>query len=149
MRRIVLGLGAALLAACAKPDAPPAEPAAPPAPAPINLADVAGTWTMQTMAEGSDSVLVSYTMTATGTTDGWTITLPGRPAMPLMVTAAGDSVTTMVGPYESVLRKGVQVSTNGVMRLVDGKLVGTTIAHYMAAGADSVVRLRNTGTKNP
>lgn len=149
MRRIVLGLGAALLAACAKPDAPPAEPAAPPAPAPINLADVAGTWTVRSMAEGSDSALVTYTMSATGTTEGWTITLPGRPAMPLVVGVGGDSATTTAGPFESVLRKGVQVTTNGVLRLVDGKLVGTTVAHYMGAGADSVLRMRVEGTRNP
>lgn len=150
MRRLVLGLGAALLAGCSKPEAPPAEPpAAPPAAPALNLADVAGTWTVRTMAEGSDSSLVTYTLTATATTEGWTITLPGRAAMPVGVTVSGDSVMTTAGPYESALRKGVQVSTNGVFRLVDGKMVGTTIAHYATTGADSVVRLRNEGTKNP
>ena len=149
MRRIVLGLGAAFLAACAKPDAPPAEPAAPPAPAPLNLADLAGTWTVKSMAEGSDSVLVTYTMTSTATGDGWTITLPGRKAMPMTVTASGDSAMTMAGPFESVLRKGVQVTTMGILRMANGMLVGTTVAHYANAGADSVLRMRVMGTKNP
>lgn len=63
----------------------------PSAPAPINLANVAGTWTVQTLGEGSDSVLTTYTLVATG----------------------------------------------------------TTVAHYATTGADSVVRLRNAGTKNP
>ena len=147
MRRLVAALGAAVLVACSKAEAPPAEPpAAPPA---LNLADLAGTWSFQTRAEGSDSVLVSYTVNATGTTDGWMINLPDRPPMPMTVTVSGDSIMTRTGPYESVLRKGVQVSTEGVLRMVGGKLVGNTIAHYASAGADSVVRLRMEGTKNP
>ena len=101
------------------------------------------------MAEGSDSVLVTYTMAAAGTAEGWTITLPNRPTIALTVVASGDSITTSTGSFESVLRKGVQVQTTGVMRMVDGKLVGTTIAHYTNAGADSVLRLRVEGTKNP
>lgn len=150
MRRLVLGLGAALLAGCAKPEAPPAEPPAPPpAAAALNLADMAGTWTMRTMAEGSDSTLLTYTITATATTEGWTINFTGRPPLPMVVTVSGDSAMTTVAPYQSMLRKGVMVSTNSVMRLVDGKVVGTTVAHYATSGADSVVRLRMEGTKNP
>ena len=149
MRRLVLALSAALLAGCSKPDAPPAEPPAPPPAATLNLADLAGTWNMKTMAEGSDSALVTYTMTLTGTTEGWTINFPGRDPMPMTATVSGDSVMTTVAPYESVLRKGVQVSTNSVVRLVDGKLVGTTIARYATSGADSVVRLRMEGTRAP
>lgn len=139
---------AALLAACGG-EKPAPEPAAPP-PAPmINLADVAGNWTVVSMAEGSDSVLVTYTIKATAADTGWMIMLPNRPAMPLTVMVMADSVMTSVGPYESVLRKGVQVSTNSMLRLQDGKLMGTTVAHYASAGADSVVRLRITGTKAP
>jgi len=32
---------------------------------------------------------------------------------------------------------------------VGGRLVGTTIARYATTGADSVVRLRMEGTRNP
>lgn len=149
MRPLALVLGAAILVGCSKPDAPPPAEPAPAAPAALNPADLAGTWTMKSMAEGSDSVLVTATIVATASDTGWTITLPNRPTMPMHVTIAGDSVTTMTGPYESVLRKGVQVSTNGVLRLVDGKMVGLNIAHYQTAGADSVVRLRSEATKNP
>lgn len=149
MRRLVLALSAALLAGCAKPEAPPAEPPAPPPAPTLNLADLAGTWNMKTMAEGSDSALVTYTMTLTGTTDGWTINFPGRDPMPMTVMVSGDSVMTSVAPYQSVLRKGVQVSTSSVVRLVDGKLVGTSIARYATTAADSVVRLRMEGTKAP
>lgn len=149
MRRLVLALSAAVLAGCSTPEAPPAEPPAPPAAATLNLADLAGTWNMRTMAEGSDSTLVTYTMTLTGTTEGWTINLPGRDPMPMTVTVSGDSVMTNVAPYESVLRKGVQVSTSSVVRLVGGRLVGTTMARYATTGADSMVRLRMEGTRAP
>ena len=45
-------------------------------------------------------------------------------------TRFGDSIITDAGPYESVLRKGVQVNTRVVSRLRGDKLVGTTTAHY-------------------
>jgi hypothetical protein len=37
---------------------------------------------------------------------------------------SGDSIITEMGPFESLLQKGVQVTTNSVMRLQDGKLWG-------------------------
>jgi hypothetical protein len=120
------------------------------APAPISLAEVAGKWTVRTMAENSDSVLVTSEMTATADTSGWMTMIPGRPAMATrVVEVAGDSITTEFGPFESVLRPGVQVTTRSVMRLRDGKLVGTLIARYPTAGADSVVRLRLEATRAP
>ncbi len=150
MRRFAIALGVALLVGCAKTETPPAEPPAPPpAPPAIILADVAGTWTVATKAEVGDSTLVTYSMTATATETGWMIMLPKRPPMALQVTVSGDSIMTSVGPFESVLRKGVQVTTHGVLRLQDGKLVGTTVAHYKTAKADSVVRLRAEATRTP
>jgi hypothetical protein len=120
------------------------------APAPISLAEVAGKWTVRTMAENSDSVLVTSEMTATADTSGWMTMIPGRPAMATrVIEVAGDSITTEFGPFESVLRPGVQVTTRSVMRLRDGKLVGTLIARYPTAGADSVVRLRLEATRAP
>ena len=149
MRRLVLALSAAVLAGCSSAEAPPAEPPAPPPAPTLNLADVAGTWAFRTMPEGSDSTLVTYTITATATTDGWTITFPGRDPIPMTVSVSGDSAMTSAGPYESALRKGVQVTTVSTLRLVDGKMVGTSIARYATTAADSVVRLRMEGTKNP
>ncbi len=119
------------------PDATPE--ATTPAPAPgFALAEAAGTWNYVAKSTTGDTVLVSAELTATADPAGWTITLPGRPAQPVSVTISGDSVITSVGPYESVLRKGVQVTTNGVLRMIDGKLVGTSTAHYTVKSADSV-----------
>jgi hypothetical protein len=39
--------------------------------------------------------------------------------------------------------------TEGSLRMQNGKLVGTTIAHYSKAGADSVLRLCTEGTRMP
>lgn len=150
MRRLVLVLSASLLAACAKKEAPPPPPPpmAPPAPAPINLASVAGTWTVKVMPATGDSTLLTYTMMATADTSGWIINLPNRKPMPMHVMVSGDSVMVAVASYESVLRKGQKVTTSGVIRLVGDKLVGTTVAHY-AKGPDSVVTLRTEGTRIP
>jgi hypothetical protein len=142
---------ALLLAACDKPAEKPAAAAAPPPPpaaTPINLADVAGTWEMKTMPEVGDSVLLVYTIKASGADTGWTITFAGRKPMPMTVMVMGDSIMTDVAPYESMLRKGVKVSTHGIMHIKDGQMVGTTIAHY-SKGPDTVRTLRTVGTKKP
>ena len=78
------------------------------------------------------------------------MTLPNRPPVATrVVLVSGDSIVTENGPYESVLRKGVQVRTRSVMRLRDGKLIGNTVARYTTSGADSVLRLRTEATRTP
>jgi hypothetical protein len=149
MRKLVALGCVALALGCGKKDEAPAADTAAVAPAPmLNLADLAGTWDMKTMREGSDSVLVAYTVTATATTEGWMINLPDRPPVPMRVSVSGDSIMLDAGPYESVLRKGVQVTTNTVSHLVGGKLMGRAVAHY-SSGQDTVVNLRTEGTKRP
>jgi hypothetical protein len=155
MRTAALVSCLVLVAACAKADETPAtDSAAPtvaPAPAPmIALADLVGKWKQETRGENSDSVLVTSEVNATADPTGWTLLLPGRPEMPLRITVSGDSLITASGPYESVLRKGVQVTTEGVLRKQGDKLVGITRAHYQrATGADSVVTLRTELTRVP
>jgi hypothetical protein len=61
----------------------------------------------------------------------------------------GDSIGVHAGPYESVLRKGVQVTSESVVRLQNGKLVGTARGHYTGGGPDPVRRLRIDGTRKP
>ena len=152
MRRLSLILAAVLLAACAKKEAAPEAvktPAAPVAPAPINLATVAGTWSFKVMPATGDSVLTTYILVATSTTAGWTMYLPKRDPMTLQIMVMGDSIMAAAPSYESVLRKGVKVTTNSVFHLVGDKLLGTTMAHYTVKGPDSLVALRAEGVKAP
>ncbi len=129
-------------------DAPAAD--VPAAPAAISLAEVAGKWNVRTMTESGDSTLVTFEMVATADNSGWTMTFPKRKPIPVRVVAVdGDSLVTEAGPFESALRKGVQVTTRTVNRLQDGKLVGATVARYAGGGPDSVRNLRFEGTRAP
>jgi hypothetical protein len=149
MRRFTLFCCAAMLAACAKSenraagesttmDTATAAPETPAAPAAISLADVAGTWKMRTTDEAGGNV-VETEFVATGDTSGWTMTAPKRKPITVRVVAvAGDSLVIEAGPYESFIRKGVQVTTRTVSRLQGDKLVGTVEARYALKGGDSV-----------
>ncbi len=124
------------------------EPVAPPAT--IALGDVAGKWQFRATPEsGSDTSVTQYVLNATGDTSGWTITFPNRPSVPMRVKVDGDSIIASAGPYQSVRRKSVQVTTDNVLRLQNGRLVGMTVAHYTTRGPDSVLRLRTEGTRAP
>jgi hypothetical protein len=147
MRRLALVLSSVLFAACAKSEAPPAEEAQ--AAPTINLADLAGTWMVQATAEESDSVIVMFTMTASADPAGWTMNLTDREPVPMTITVSGDSIVHSAGPYQSVLREGVQVSVSGTMHLVGGELLGQSVAHYAMGGADSTVNLWVRGTRVP
>jgi hypothetical protein len=156
---IALCLCAAVLTSCAKKEEAAVDTTSmaasstttttpPAAPAPVNLADVAGKWNVRAVpASGTDTTPTNSVLTATATTSGWTITFPGRKAIPVKVTVDADSIMTEAGPYPSVRRKGVQVKTNGVMRLQGGSLVGSTTAHFQVKTADSVLVLNTTGTR--
>jgi hypothetical protein len=139
-----------------KPAEKPAEaavgdaPAKTEAPAGISLADMAGKWNVRSTVEGSENTVVTYDMVITPDRSGWTITFPKREPIPVRVVAVeGDSVVTEAGPFESAIRKGVQVNTRVVSRLEGGKLVGTTVARYQVSGPDTVARLRFSGTRAP
>ena len=155
--------GVVFLAACAKKDngpvdTAPAAAAAPGpttgtaagtmAPTPIALADLAGTWKFRSVPQsGTDTTATEFTLTSSG--DKFTQTYTTGLKVPIHLTASGDSVITDAGPYASVRRKGVQVTTHGVLRKEGDKLVGTTTAHYKTKGADSVLVLHTEGTRAP
>ncbi len=156
--RIAICCCAAVLAGCAKKDNAAVDTTAmassttttttPAAPAPINLADVAGKWDVRAVATSGDTTPTTYVLTAMATPDGWTLAFPGRKAtVPMKVTVDGDSIIAAAGPYASVRRKGVQVTTNSSLRLQNGDLVGTTTAHYKVKTADSVLTLNTSGTR--
>jgi hypothetical protein len=145
-----------LVVGCSKPADKPADstvgaaPAMEEAPASISLADVAGTWKVRSTVEGNEGTAVGYDMVATADRSGWSINFPGRKPIPVRIVAVeGDSIVSEAGPFESVLRKGVQVSTRVVSRLQDGKLVGTTTARYQVSGPDTLARLTFEGTRAP
>jgi hypothetical protein len=120
------------------------------APATISLADVAGTWKVRSTVVGNEGTAVTYDMVTTGDRSGWSIKFPDREPIPVrVVMVEGDSIVSEAGPFESVLRKGVQVSTRVVSRLQDGKLVGTTTARYQVSGPDTLARLNFEGTRAP
>ena len=159
--RIALCCCAAVLAGCAKKENAAVDSTsamastttttttapAPAPPAPINLADVAGKWDMSSVPTSGDATPTKFVLTATGTTAGWTIKFPGRAAIAERVTVGGDSIIVEAGPYSSVRRKGVSVTTNGVLRLQNGSLAGSNTAHYKVKTADSVLTLNTTGTR--
>jgi len=153
MSRIAVLSFAVVLVGCAKKETPPAADttaALPPPAATISLGDVAGKWTVTVKPEMGDSTLLTYVLDATADMAGWTITLPNRTPQPVRVVAVeGDSIVTESGPYESILRPGVQVTTRSVLRLQDGKLMGNTVAHFQTTAADSVLRTRTEGTRAP
>jgi hypothetical protein len=112
----------------------------------VDLASLAGTWTLRTTPDGRDTVITSE-IAATGTTEGWTMTMPGQQPVPIRVRVDGDSIMTETGPFPSALRKGAMVTTNAVYHVQDGKLVGTLVARYGGAGADSVMTGRQEATR--
>ncbi len=146
---------AGILASCGKSQVQPARdttavaPVTPEARAEISLAEIAGKWRLRTMDEAGGNVVESE-LTATADTSGWTLTRPNRKTVPVHVVAvSGDSIVTEAGPYESALRKGVQVRSRMVIRLQEGKLVGTSEARYTMSGGDSVARRPTEGTRAP
>jgi hypothetical protein len=155
MRRLALLCSGILFVACTKAETPPPdtgmaampEPAAPAA-APISLSEVAGKYAVIGKNEAGDSTLVTYELTATGDTTGWTITFPKRKPIPVrIVSVSGDSIVAESGPYTSAIRPGINVTTHTVYHLENGKLMGRTVAHYETKGPDTVRIVVSEGVK--
>lgn len=152
--RLTVCCAALAVVACAKPadqtvvDSPAAADVAPAA-ATISLADLAGKWTLNAVPETGDTTPTVVTMTVTPDATGSTFTFANGLVVPVTLTASGDSIMASAGPYASVRREGVQVTTLGVLRREGDGLRGTTTAHYQGGGADSVVVLRTTATRAP
>ena len=148
MSRAALLLVLPMMLACAPAEeAPMADTTAMTTEAPVPM-NYAGNWTVNSMPEGRDTVLVTYDMVATNDQSGWSITLPGRETQTLrIVSISGDSVVSELGPFQSVLRPNVMVTTHTTLRPEGDRLVGTTIARYATTGADSVTVLRVQATR--
>ena len=153
--RIIALLGCALLVAgCSTKEAPPAadttpvaaEPAAPGA---LTLESLAGTWNFRVMGMDNDSTLTTHVLTASADPAGWSFVQPnGDKVVVRDVVIAGESITSVAGPFSSGVRSGMKVKDlRTTYRLQDGKLVGVTTAHYETTGPDSVRQFRLEGTK--
>jgi hypothetical protein len=150
MKRRVIVASALLLAACAAGDRPQEEELEPvtTAAAAISPADVAGTWDVEVTNVAGDSVLTTYTLQATDSWSGWTMTFQNGQTVELRITeAGGDSLIVEGGPYPSVLRPGVQVSTRTVMRVNGQQMHGAGMATYQLEGGASELPLRYTGSR--
>ena len=148
MCRVALLLVVPVLFACTKAETPPADTTAAvvETPAPMN---VAGKWAFNVMPEGKDTVLTTYTIDATNDMTGWKMTFPGRDPIDVRVLSmSNDSIVTETGPFESMIQKGLKVNlvhTN--LRLDGATLSGVGIVHYDRKTADSVITLRQVGTR--
>ncbi len=136
-----------LIAACGPAgEQPPADSVPAAAPPALTLADVAGTWNVVNISERGDTV--RSVLSGTADPSSWTTTLPGRDPVPVRVSIVGDSLITEAGPFESVLRPGIMVTTRTVSHLMGGRLMGTLEARY-AGQADSLMRGQIEGTRAP
>ena len=110
MKRAALLLVLPVMLACTKKDAAVADSTAVVADTTAAVAapvSYAGNWVVTVMPENKDTVLVTYTLTSTNDTTGWTMKLPGRDVMSRLsvkldrtvltnstaITVDGDSVT--------------------------------------------------------
>ena len=145
MRAIALLLTAAVLTACAPKEEEAPAPAPPAAP---TVADFAGTWNVKSVLEGTPDTVPS-TLTGTADPASWTMSLEGRPNIPVTVSISGDSLVGQSAEYESVLRKGVMVTVRTASVLSNGTLMGNLVATYKTPEGEQVVRGTITGTKAP
>lgn len=143
MRAIALLLAGALLTACAPKEEVPTPDTTPAAP---TIADFAGTWNVSSVLEGTPDTVRS-TLTGTADPASWTMTLEGRPNIPVTVSIMGDSLIGQSAEYESVLRKGVMVSVRTASVLANGALTGNLVATYKSPTGEQVVRGTLTGVK--
>ena len=149
MSRAALLLAFPLLFACTKKDEAPAADTSAVAAAEPAAPSVAGSYAFTVMPTNRDTVISTYTLVATNDQNGWTLTFPGRDAIPVrVVSMSDDSIVTETGPFESSVYKGVKVNLVHTNLHWEGdKLVGTGVAHYDRKTADSVVNLRQEGTR--
>jgi hypothetical protein len=141
MRAIASLFAVAVLVACA-----PKEEEMPPPPAAPTLADFAGTWNVASVLEGTPDTVKS-TLTGTADPASWTMSLDGRPNIPVTVSMSGDSLVGQSAEYESILRAGVMVSVRTASVMSNGMLSGNLVATYKTPTGEQVVRGTMTGTK--
>ena len=115
----------------------------------LSLADIAGKWNVRANLESGDTTTTKLTLTVTTDAGCSILYPPNRDPIPGRVIAlAGDSLVMEWGPYLSARRAGLKAVSRDVYRLVDGRLVGYSLSHYLTA-PETVIRLRLEGTRAP
>jgi hypothetical protein len=154
MRKTFLLLGAAAFVACAKKeagvtDSSAAVAAAPAAPAALTAADLVGTWTGQSMLQGSDSVIARWTCVqpATGNESKCVDKDTPKDTTVYTYTITGDSVLFTSAPFTPP--KSPPLVNHVVGRKSGDKMTGTAVT-TLASKPDSVImRGRFEATKSP
>jgi hypothetical protein len=145
MRPVPYLLCVLLVAACGAAEQPPqAEPAADVGA--YDIADYAGTWENVVTLDGVDTPIPS-TMSGNAAGTDWTMSLEGRPGIPLQVVVVGDSLISESAEYESILRPGVMVSVRTSSVLQDGVLLGNVVTDYRTAEGNQQVHGTLRGTR--
>jgi hypothetical protein len=68
------------------------------------------------------------------------MSLEGRPAIPVSVSIAGDSLIMQSEEYESILRPGVMVTVRTAAVVHDDTMTGSLVTHYhTSTGEEQVV----------
>jgi hypothetical protein len=104
-----------------------------------------GAWEGRSTVPPRDSVIATYTLTVTADASGLRMKLPNRdPQTPRIIAAGGDSVVTETGPYDSVARPGLKVTTRTISHFKGDSLFGSFTASYSDG---SVTRGRTSGIR--
>ncbi|HJU85872.1 MAG TPA: hypothetical protein VJ788_00700 [Gemmatimonadota bacterium] len=111
----------------------------------FSLADVAGTWDIRAVPVSGDTTASVAQIVVTP--ESWTLMMADRDPVEGVVTVSGDSVIVDHGPYESIRREGLMVTTRSVYRREGDRLVGTMVAHYETSESDSVLNLTVEGVR--
>ncbi|MFN8573804.1 MAG: hypothetical protein U0132_17235 [Gemmatimonadaceae bacterium] len=137
MKRLIALLAISVLPAALSAQA--AKPAAPKIPA-----AAVGTWEGKSMVGPKDS-LITTTKTVVGADGKIEVTMAGRPTMTAKVIAAGgDSLVYEIGPYDSILKKGLKATTRSTTHFSGNSSTGMFEAKYSDG---SVVKGKVAGTK--
>ncbi len=146
MRRYLLVLP--FLLACAKSETPSADSAAAAMPAALTDADVAGNWSANLMAEGSDSVIATATYSCGA--GSCKLVASGAPSDTVMFTytISGDSAMYSAGAHKDA-QAGAMVTDAGVSRFSGNTATGSGIIRLADKPDSIVLRYRFTSTKQP
>ena len=115
------------------------------APAAASIADFAGSWQLTSNVQGAAKPVSS--VLASDASNSWTLSLEGRPAMPVQVSMSGDSLIAQTAEYESVLRKGVMVTTRTAAVMNGETMAGNMEATYKTSKGEEKVPGTIAGTR--